>query len=135
MFRSLFSFAALLLAIGTVILIHASEILDDCKPRNYSLYVIAYGNASVWMVIFLFLCLPFLHKITKLIYLNALPALVGFATSCALFFVVNQDFKCGDEESLLLTTASNLALAFVLLLSEMTFARKKTKEERYQQIS
>ncbi len=135
MFRSLFSFIALLLSIGTVILIHASEILDNCDPREYALYVLAYGNATVWMVIFVFLCLPFLHKITKLIYLNALPALLGFTTSCALFFVVNQDFKCGDEESLLLTTASNLALAFVLLLSEMSCAKKKRKEEKYQQIS
>ena len=135
MFRSLFSFTALLLAIGTVILVHASEILNDCNPRKYSLYLIAYGNASVWMIIFVFLCLPFLHKITKLIYLNAIPALIGFLTSGLLFYVVNQDYKCGDEDSLLLTTASNSALAFVLLLSEMSFARKKKKEQRYQEIS
>ena len=133
MFRSVFSLAALLLAIATVILLHASEILDNCQPKNFSLYVIAYGNASLWMVIFLFLCLPFLHKITKLVYLNAVPAFLGFLTSSSLFYVVNQDFQCGDEQSFLLTTSSNVAIAFVLLISEMTC--KKKKEERYEQIS
>ena len=130
MFRSLFSLAALLLAIATVILLHASEILDDCQPKTYSLYVIAYGNASLRMVIFLFLCLPVLHKITKLIYLNAVPAFLGFLTRSSLFYVVNQDFKCGDEQSLLLTTRSNVAIAFVLLISEMTCKKKKEERQR-----
>ena len=134
MFRSLFSFVSLLLSIGTIILVHAAEILDGCSPRNSSIYVLLYGNAAIWMFLFLFLCLPFLRGITKMIFLNAVPAFLALCATLVVFYVVNMEFKCGDETSLLLTTGSNVAIAFILFVSELTCRRRK-EETPYERVS
>ena len=122
MLRTLFSLCSLLLAVATVILLHSATILDSCKAVTESTLTLAYANAVVWMAMSLFLCLPFLHSITKMVRVNALPALVGSLTAFAVLYAVNEavDDCKASKHDLLLTSLSNAMLALLLFFSELT---------------
>mgnify|MGYP006080918953 FL=1 len=125
MFRSLFSLCALLMAVGTVILLHSAAIMDAC-PVSEEAFGLAYANAVVWMALFLFLCLPLLRSIAKLVYVNALPALVGTVSAVIVLYAahaVAEECK-NSKHNLLLTSLGNVALALVLLVSEVGCPRK-----------
>ena len=121
MLRVLISLCCMLLAIATIILLHSAEILDGCEVSDGNLGV-AYTNAAVWLVLFVFLCLPFLRTIAKMIYVNALPALVGFVSAFALLYTVNSiiDDCESARDNLLLTSGSNAVLSLLLLISELS---------------
>jgi len=125
MFRSLFSLCALLMAVGTVILLHSAAILEACDVSEET-FGLAYANAVVWMALFLFLCLPLLRSIAKLVYVNALPALVGSISAVIVLYAahaVAEECKA-SKHNLLLTSLGNVALALVLLVSEIGCPRK-----------
>ena len=126
MLRTLFSSCSLLLAVATVILLHSAAILDSCKAVTEGTLAIAYANAVVWLALFVFLCLPLLRSVAKMIYVNAVPALVGTVTAFAVLYVANE---VGDEceaskHNLLLTSLSNAMLALLLFFSELSCPKK-----------
>lgn len=125
MFRSLFSLCALLMAVGTVILLHSAAIMDACAVSEET-FGLAYANAVVWMALFLFLCLPLLRSIAKLVYVNALPALVGTVSAVIVLYAAHAVAEeCeNSKHNLLLTSLGNVALALVLLVSEIGCPRK-----------
>lgn len=125
MLRLLFSLCCLFLSVGTVVLFHSAAIVDGCTVSEDG-FGLAYSNAVVWMALSLFLCLPFLHSIAKMIYVNALPALVGMVTSFAVFYYVNEtvDDCPAREDNLLLTSFGNAVLSLFLFLSELSCPKK-----------
>lgn len=135
MLRTLFSLCSVLLAIATVVLLHSADILGSCKEVTDNAFGLAYTNAAVWMALFLFLCLPFLRRIAKMIYVNALPALVGTVSSFAVVATVNAMIDDCDEQSrrnLLLTSLSNALLALLLFLSEISCPKRTASYEELQ---
>ena len=127
MLRTLFSSCSLLLAVGTVILLHSAAILYSCTAVKEGTLAIAYANAVVWLALFVFLCLPFLRSVAKMIYVNAVPALVGTVTAFAVLYVVSEVVdECEDyKHGLLLTSLSNAMLALLLFISELSCPKKK----------
>lgn len=89
---------------------------------------VAYVNAAVWMVMFLFVCLPFLRSIAKMIYVNAFPALLATVTSFAVLYVVNSIVETcpNGKDNLLLTSMLNALLALLLLVSELGCRKRRT---------
>ena len=135
MLRTLFSLCSVLLAIATVVLLHSVAILGSCKEVTDNAFALAYSNAVVWMALFLFLCLPFLRSIAKMIYVNALPALVGTVSSFAVVATINGIVDECDEQSrrsLLLTSLGNALLALLLFLSELTCPKRTANYEELQ---
>ena len=136
MFRSVFSFACLLCAIATVILLHSIEILDGCD-LEHALLLLAYFNAAIWMALWLFVCLPFLRYCAKLVRLNALPPFAGLLASALLLYYSQEGTiaRCADAErqqSVLFATGSNALLAFLLFVAELSCKGRRGKE--YEQI-
>lgn len=127
MLRTLFSLCSLLLSIATIILLHTAEVMDGCPVGRGNLGV-AYVNAVVWMAMFLFVCLPFLRSIAKMIYVNAFPALLATVTSFAVLYVVNSIVEtCPNaKDNLLLTSMLNALLALLLLVSELGCRKRRT---------
>lgn len=121
MLRVLISLCCMLLAIATIVLLHSAEILEGCEVGEGTLGV-AYTNAAIWLALYLFLCLPFLRTIAKMIYVNALPALVGFVSAFALLYTVMSIIEeCESaRDNLLLTSGSNAVLSLLLLISELS---------------
>ena len=113
------------MAVGTVILLHSAAILEACDVSEET-FGLAYANAVVWMALFLFLCLPLLRSIAKLVYVNALPALVGSISAVIVLYAAHAVAEeCKDSKhNLLLTSLGNVALALVLLVSEIGCPRK-----------
>lgn len=135
MLRTLFSLCSVLLAIATIVLLHSADILGSCKEVTDNAFGLAYTNAVVWMALFLFLCLPFLRSIAKMIYVNALPALVGTVSSFAVVATVNGMIDDCDEQSrrnLLLTSLCNALLALLLFLSEISCPKRTASYEELQ---
>ena len=134
MIRAIFSLCSLLLAIATIVLLHSAAILDGCSVTDGNLGV-AYTNATVWVALFLFLCLPFLRSIAKMIYVNALPALIGTVSSFAVLYVVNSIVDDCEEakDNLLLTSLSNAITALVLLVSELS-CPKQVRTALYEEL-
>ena len=135
MLRTLFSLCSVLLAIATVVLLHSADILGSCKEVTDNAFALAYSNAVVWMALFLFLCLPFLRSIAKIIYVNALPVLVGTVSSFALVATINGMVDECDEQSrrsLLLTSLINALLALLLFLSELSCPKRIANYEELQ---
>lgn len=125
MLRLLFSLCCLFLSVGTVILFHSVAIVEGCVVSENG-FGLAYSNAVVWMALSLFLCLPFLRSIAKMIYVNALPALFGMVTSFAVLYYVNETIDgCPSAEgNLLLTSFGNAVLSLFLFLSELSCPKK-----------
>ncbi len=113
------------MAVGTVILLHSAAILEAC-PVSEETFGLAYANAVVWMALFLFLCLPFLRSIAKLVYVNAMPAVVGTVSAVIVLYAAHAVAEeCeNSKHNLLLTSVGNVALALVLLVSEIGCPRK-----------
>ena len=121
MFRSLFALVALLLSVATVILLHSAAILGGCEVSDDAFFF-SYANAAIWLALFVFLCLPLLRSIARMIFVNAIPALLGTASSSVVLYQTVGN-ACLDE-TLLLTTGSNVVLAVLLLFSELTCPRR-----------
>jgi len=119
------------MAIATVVLLHSAAILDACSAITEGTLAIAYANAVVWMAMWLFLCIPFLRSIAKLVYVNALPAFVGSVSAAIVLYTVHAVVEeCeASKHNLLLTSLGNVALALVLLVSEIGCPRKAVYTE------
>ena len=134
MLRTLFSLCSLLLAIATIVLLHSAQILEGCDVSEGNLGI-AYTNAVVWLALFFFLCLPFLRSIAKMIYVNALPALVGTVSYFSVLYVVNSIVDDCEvaKDNLLLTSLSNAIIALLLLVSELS-CPKQVRTTSYEEL-
>ena len=137
MFRTLFSFVALLCSIACVVLLHAMEILEDCFQVNEDrfTFVSAYANAVVWMAITLFLCLPFLRSIGKCFRVHLLPPLVTILSSSVLAIQVSR-IECEGErmQAALFTSGMSLFIALLLFFSEIT-CPKEDRRRPYEEMA
>ena len=135
MLRTFFSFIALLCSIACVILLHTMDILEEgCFQADRFIFVSAYTNATVWMAITLFLCLPFLRSIGKFVRINLIPPLITILTSSVVLVQVS-NIECHGErmQAALFCSGSTLCIAFLLFFSEVNCPKKE--QRRYEEIA